>query len=624
MDRRWLAEVYRGDVPQLTPRVVVTGFVLGGALSITNLYVGAKTGATVGVTITAVILAFGLFRLLRRLGLGTDLGLLENTMVQSIAGSAGYIASPLSASMAAYMVVKGAVIPWWQMTMWLWGLAVLGLLCAIPIKRAVINEQQMPFPEGKACGVVLETLHSATQDAVAAKRPARWLLLAFVTSGVIGLLQSGSMLTRLRLGFLRIPESLDEWYYRLAARHEWWLPTLGGAPLRELTIRPSLDMAMMGLGGLMGMGTCVSLLAGAVINYCLLAPWMVARGDIASGVGPDGLVTVGFRAITTWSLWIGAAMMTTASLFSLLARPRIFTSLSRLFADPHRQRDDPLRHIELPMSVYLVGGLLASVYVVGIANWFFGVQIWMGVVAIPLVFACTWIGVVVTGLTSITPTGALGKITQLAYGVVAPGNTGTNLATAGLAAETALQASSFLQSVKPGYMLGAKPRLQAVGHLIGAAAGGLCTVAIFYPLFLKNDPSGLIGSEFPFPAASVWKAVAEVLTRGVGALPATAITAAIVGGLLAIVLEFVRTRSSERFTLSPVAMGLAFVIPFHICLAMFFGGLLFWLPEGLGSTRGQRIATAVRDYREPICAGVIAGAALVGIGIMAVEAWLLP
>jgi uncharacterized oligopeptide transporter (OPT) family protein len=123
------------------------------------------------------------------------------------------------------------------------------------------------------------------------------------------------------------------------------------------------------------------------------------------------------------------------------------------------------------MSVYLVGGLLASVYVVGIANWFFGVQIWMGVVAIPLVFACTWIGVVVTGLTSITPTGALGKITQLAYGVVAPGNTGTNLATAGLAAETALQASSFLQSVKPGYMLGAKPRLQAVGHLIGAAAG---------------------------------------------------------------------------------------------------------------------------------------------------------
>jgi uncharacterized oligopeptide transporter (OPT) family protein len=149
-------------------------------------------------------------------------------------------------------------------------------------------------------------------------------------------------------------------------------------------------------------------------------------------------------------------------------------------------------------------------------------------------------------------------------------------------------------------------------------------VAIFYPLFLKNDPSGLIGSEFPFPAASVWKAVAEVLTRGVGALPATAITAAIVGGLLAIVLEFVRTRSSERFTLSPVAMGLAFVIPFHICLAMFFGGLLFWLPEGLGSTRGQRIATAVRDYREPICAGVIAGAALVGIGIMAVEAWLLP
>jgi uncharacterized oligopeptide transporter (OPT) family protein len=110
-DRWWLENVFRGDMPQLTVRSAVTGMILGGLLSLTNLYVGAKTGWTLGVGITSVILAFATFQLLSRLGLSRELTILENNAMQSVATAAGYMTSPLISSLAAYMMVKQQVIP---------------------------------------------------------------------------------------------------------------------------------------------------------------------------------------------------------------------------------------------------------------------------------------------------------------------------------------------------------------------------------------------------------------------------------------------------------------------------------------------------------------------------------
>ena len=87
-DRWWLENVFRGNMPQLTLRSAVTGFCLGGVLSITNLYVAAKTGWTLGVGLTSVILAFAIYRAFARLG-ARDMTILENNCVQSIATAAG-------------------------------------------------------------------------------------------------------------------------------------------------------------------------------------------------------------------------------------------------------------------------------------------------------------------------------------------------------------------------------------------------------------------------------------------------------------------------------------------------------------------------------------------------------
>src|SRR5262245_59366959 len=88
-DRWWLENVFRGDMPQLTVRSAVVGFVLGGLLSTTNLYVSAKTGITLGVGLTSVIVAFAAFKIMARLGIARDFTILENNAMQSIATAAG-------------------------------------------------------------------------------------------------------------------------------------------------------------------------------------------------------------------------------------------------------------------------------------------------------------------------------------------------------------------------------------------------------------------------------------------------------------------------------------------------------------------------------------------------------
>ena len=181
------------------------------------------------------------------------------------------------------------------------------------------------------------------------------------------------------------------------------------------------------------------------------------------------------------------------------------------------------------------------------------------------------------------------------------------------------QASNLIQNIKPGYMLGGKPRLQAIGHIIGAFSGALFSVAVFYPLFLRNNPAGLITQERPYPAAIVWKAVAEILTKGLSELAMSAVLAAVIGAIIGILFEMVRSASKGKFWLSAVGIGLAFIIPFSICLAMFMGSFIFWVIDKLWPKPEQRMNAVFVQNQEPICAGVIAGAALVGVALMAID-----
>jgi len=631
-DKWWLENVYRGNMPQLTLRAAVTGFILGGLLSATNLYIGAKTGWSLGVGITSVILAFAFFKILQQLGF-TEFTILENNAMQSIATSAGYMTAPLISSLTAYMIVNKVMIPWWQMIAWNVALSILGVLFAFPMKRRFINDEQHPFPEGQAAGVVMDTLHSS--DASVGLFKAKVLGVAAGLAAFIKFLQSEGIQTWLQTTIGIAKEKvfhLHEDLFKLFGLTGDRALKLRGIDVNQLTISPTFDVAMIGAGGLMGIRAGVSLLIGAVLNYVILAPWMIELGEIKPKA--DG-ITYGMRQITIWALWPGVAAMVVASFVSFFSKPDVITSAFRGLTGK-RTGDDVLKDIEFPLWISFVGIPIMSLVTAVMAWSFFDVPIWASLIGLPLTFILSLVAANSTALTSTTPVGATSKITQLFYGLVRPNDIKSNLATAGITAEVVSNSSNLLMDIKPGYMLGAKPRQQAIGHIIGIFSGAIASTFLFFALFTKGvDPknpdsiANIQTEQFPMPAVVIWKGVAEVLTKGLNQLPSSIQTAVIVAAIASLIMEVLRIVSKNKLPLSPVAMGLAFVIDFRSSLCMFTGAFLFWL-LGVGRTKEDKEEKEeltpdnlwVQNH-EPICAGIIAGASLMGIADTMVTVFLM-
>lgn len=601
-DLWWLNNVYKGDMPQLTLRSALSGMIIGGVLSLTNLYIGIRTGWTLGVGITSVIVAFAFFKLLSSLKIGGEITLLENNAMQSIATSAGYMTAPLASSIAAYMVVTNQFIPMHHTIIWIILLSLLGVLFAFPLKKRIINDEQLPFPEGRAAGIVMDNLHSDSGKDGLFK--AKILGFGAGLAALIEFLRADAVLETLKLKFLAIPHHWDDFVYRFMT------PTIQGTALKDLTIRFDTSIVMIGTGGLMGIKTGASMLLGAFLNYWLLAPILIREGVIEQA---------NFKSITMWALWGGAAMMTTSSLYAFFSKPKmLIDSFTHAFKKKENKKEDVLKDIELPMWIFVALIPVVSIAVIIAGHTFFNIEWWVGAIAIPLVFIFTLIAVYSTGLTAITPGGALGKLTQLTFSVIAPNNIPTNIMTAGITSEVSLNASNLLMDIKPGYMLGGKPRHQAVGHVLGIFAGAICAVPVFY-MILNNDLSRISSEALPMPGATIWKAVAEVLIKGLGFLHSSAQVAIIVGAALGIIFEFFNQRTKGKFPISAMGMGLAFVLPFSDAWAMGLGSLIFWfLGRRLKDENGTGHKIFVAN-QETLCAGVIAGGSIIGIVLIIVE-----
>ncbi len=210
--------------------------------------------------------------------------------------------------------------------------------------------------------------------------------------------------------------------------------------------------------------------------------------------------------------------------------------------------------------------------------------------------------------------------------------------TAGITAEVSNNAANLLMDIKPGYMLGAKPRQQAVGHLLGAVAGLAFSVPVWNLVFVQGDISRYGTERLPVPAAVPWKAVAELLMTGLSTLDPTARVAVVAGAVAGIVVELTRQLSKNRVPLSAMGMALAFVLPFQDVWTLFLGSFVFWALQrktGRWRAAAPKEAPAVEaaarpwfaigaDNTETLCAGVIAGGALMGIGLKVLDVLVFP
>jgi uncharacterized oligopeptide transporter (OPT) family protein len=212
----------------------------------------------------------------------------------------------------------------------------------------------------------------------------------------------------------------------------------------------------------------------------------------------------------------------------------------------------------------------------------------------------------VTGETDTTPIGAMGKVTQLIFGVLSPGKMNINLMSANITAGAASSSADLLTDLKSGYLLGANPRKQFLAQFAGIFPGTIVTVLCFRIMVPNADMLG--SKQFPAPAALTWKAVAEVLSGGVHSLGPIKIWCMVIGGLIGIALPVLCKLypKQEKWIPSPAAVGLAWTFQWYTALLFFIGAVIayFW----------QRKSPKQSDeFLFPVASGIIAGGSLMAV-----------
>ncbi|MBU6309265.1 MAG: OPT/YSL family transporter [Planctomycetes bacterium] len=596
--RWWLENVYAGDdAVQLTPRAVISGMLIGGLMSVSNLYVGLKTGWGLGVTITACIIAYAVFKFLEQIVPAyrkRPFSTLENYTMSSAASAAGYMSSAgLVSAIPALYLTTGRLLEWWEIGLWLAALSMLGVFMAIPLKRQLINIDQLPFPSGIATAETLTSMHSEGGEAVV---KARSLFGAAAIGAVVAVWRD-------LVGGIK---AIAGW----AIPSE--IPFGPGGFARDLLTKYTIgiegSLIMVAAGAIMGLRVAASMLVGSIIFYGIIGPILVERG----------IAQPGYRGIVSWVLWPSTAMMVSSGLLSFALKwrtvLRAFGGLGRLVGGTAApEHDDPLAHVEVPSSWFVVGTLASGAACVLLGHWLFGITWWMGILAVLVTFFLSIVAARATGETDITPIGAMGKITQLMYGVVAPSNITTNLMTASITSGAASHAADLLTDLKSGYLLGGNPRKQTISQFFGVIAGTIVSVPA-YLFVVQRDPTKLGSEALPAPSAKVWAGVAELLAEGIDALPAGALQAIAVGAILGIVLTLLEELGPKKWRPwlpSTTGLGIAGVIPAFNSFAMFAGALLAWL---FARARPK----AAETYTVPLSSGLIAGESLMGVAIILV------
>lgn len=589
-ERRWLAEVYRGRERQLTVRAVVAGMGIGAVMCLSNLYVFFKTGWSLGVTLTAAILAFALFQALGALRLSRrPLSALENNALTTVASGAGYMTG--GGNMAAFgaLLMVTAVRPDpLPMVAWFGVIAALGVFAAIPIKRQLINREGLSFPTGTATAETIRSIHAAADGAGSSEgsRAARALALAGVLGAVVAFLRDAKAAW---IPF-NLPGSIP-------------LPlSLAGRALKDWTIALKTEVVLLGAGALMSFRTGWSMLLGGLLTYVVLAPSLLERGLIAGA---------SYKAIVGWTLWPGAAVLVAAGLTSFAldwrSVARSFSGLGAMFSRQKAKTVDPLDEVECPGWWFPAGFAVLSPVVVVLMVWLFQIPVWAGLVAVPLAVVMGFVAARVTGETDVTPTKALGPVTQLIYGILTPGNLSGNIMSANVTGGIGLHSADLLTTLKTGWLLGASPRVQFFAQLFGVVAGAAVVVPAF--TLLIPDPSVLGSDDWPAPSCLVWAGVSQAFAGGIDALHSTARVAIVVGLLLGVTLALLERLAPKRLRSwipSASGIGIAMVIPGSNAIAMFLGALIAEI------LRRKRPVLAER-YVVPVSSGLIAGESLMGV-----------
>jgi len=628
-DRQWFEQCYRGDSQrQLTVRAVLMGGILGMFTAVSNLYTTLKIGWSFGVSITACVISFVVWNSICNLlgGRVSRMSILENNCMQSTATAAGSsTGSTLATALGALLLITGVQQPWPVAMAFVLLTAALGVFLAIPMKRQMINHEQLRFPTGIATAETLRSLYSKSGESL---KQAYALIIALGVGVLVGTLHTYlQLVAELKLKN-RLPhwlEKLSDWLY---LPDTWnftgFLNPLARGQMAGLAFEPSV--LLIGAGMITGLRVSLSMFAGSALLYYLVAPWLVAH-DAANaamaGFVPSFKINAdGDINPVRWALWGGTAIMVFASLTQLALNWRSVLRAFMLFKKEERAANqDAVEAVEVPNAWLFIGLVPITIGLVIVQYFAFHIAVWLGLLSVAFSFVVSLVACRATGETDTTPIGAMGKVTQLLYAVLpgAKGIAAINLMAAGTTAAAAGAAADLLTDLKSGYLLGANPRRQFLAQFYGVFFGVLAVVPAWY--LMVPDKKAL--EAFNPPATNMWKAVADLLTQGASHLPQTALVAIVIGALVGMMLAVIEKLwpKAQPYLPSAMGLGLAWVVPFQNAFAFLIGAVIVSVWQKWNQKSSDTFAI-------PIASGLVAGESLVAafiaitctlIGLLAVR-----
>jgi putative OPT family oligopeptide transporter len=561
--------------------------VLGGVLSLCNVYTGLKIGWGTNMSITAALLAFGVWHLIGLAG-ARPFGILENNVNQAGASAAASISSAgLVAPIPALAIITGEVLSYPQLVAWVLVVSWVGVLAAALVRRQMLEREKLAFPMGLATAETLSEMYQRGGDAL------QRVFALLAGAGVAALVKVAEVLFKLPKLFLP---------GELALTPKAAGVTVTAASLKNLTFALEPSLLMMAIGTIVGKRVGWSMLVGSILAWLVLGPLALENGWAKAGEADKPW----FGQMGPWLLWPGAAMMVTSALTSvaLSLGSTLRSKAGKLGTAAEPPGYDFSRRVLVALAVAVCLATVVCAMVI------FDISAWAATVAVGLSVVLALVATRITGETGLTPVGAMGKVTQLTFGILTPGNVAANLMLANVTGGAASQASDLMNDLKTGRLLGAWPRHQTVSQMLGVVSGALLG-SLAYVILVPDPATMLLTDEWPAPAVAQWKAVALVFKDGLSNLPPMSLTMLSVGAAVGVGLSLADRFAPQRvrpFIPSAGSLGLAFTLPAYTSLGIFLGAML---GEAADRIRPKWSLT----FKVAIASGAIAGESLTGVAV---------
>ncbi|WP_114891329.1 OPT family oligopeptide transporter [Haemophilus haemolyticus] len=606
--------MYNENLKELTVRGIILGALITVIFTASNVYLGLKVGMTFASSIPAAVISMAVLKFFK------DSSILENNMVQTQASSAGTLSSVIFVLPGLLMMGYWQDFPFWQTMLICAAGGTLGVLFTIPLRRAMVVNSDLPYPEGVAAAEILKAGNHTDGDS-----GVKDIAYGGVLAGLVAFLTNG----------LRV----------MADGASAWIQT--GKAAFQLPM--GFSLALLGAGYLIGIVGGIAMLIGVILTWGVAVPYFTMSGDIAADAS---LIDAAMVVWKTKVRFIGVGTIGIAAIWTLLIlmKPMIegmvhsFRMLKGGQAESEHRVDIDLS----PKTMIYI--LIATVVLIVISlHHFIAAAPISPELSILLVVVCTFLAVFIgffvaaasgymAGLvgSSSSPISGIGIISVIVISLVlvSIGNasglfetvdgqkflTALTLFTASIVLTTATISNDNLQDLKTGLLVDATPWRQQVALIIGCFVGALVIAPVLEILYHAYGFSGALPRPDMDPSQALSAPQATLMTtisQGIftNKLEWTYILTGVgLGAVLITIDAFLKKVSNKVFGLPVIAVGIGIYLPPSINMPVIVGAFLAWImTRHIVKLGNKEVSAKAERFGTLFSAGLIVGESLMGV-----------